>query len=88
MLLFDDSKKLEKAFEKVFGEEAAVILAHVFERADEKWRHDLVTKADLMTAKAEMQSETAKTKIDIIRWLVGGLFAQSALLVAVIVFLK
>jgi hypothetical protein len=43
MLLFDDSKKLEKAL----GEEAAVVLVHVFERADDAWRRDLATKTDM-----------------------------------------
>ena len=37
MLLFDDSKKLEKAL----GEEAAAVIAHIFEKADDKWRHEL-----------------------------------------------
>ena len=52
MLLFDDSKRLEKAL----GEEAAAVLVHAFEKADEKWRRDLATKADLMEARAEMQA--------------------------------
>ena len=38
MLLFDDSKKLEKAL----GEEAAAVLAHAFEKADENWRQRLI----------------------------------------------
>ena len=76
MLLFDDSKKLEKAL----GEEAAAVLAHVFEKADEKWRQELATKADL-------EIGLAKTKNDILRWMVGGFLAQTALLVAVLAFL-
>ncbi len=77
MLLFDDSKKLEKAL----GEEAAAVIAHVFERADEKNRQDLTTKMDLEVG-------LAKTKNDILRWIVGGFLAQTALLVAVMAFLK
>ena len=73
MLLFDDSKKLEKAL----GEEAAAVIAHVFEKADEKWRRDLATKADLATSENR-----------ILRWMVGGFLAQTALLVAVMAFLR
>lgn len=88
MLLLDDSKKLEQAFEKALGEEAAVILTRTIEVAHAKWKYDFDTKADLMTTQVELRSENAKVKSDIIRWMVGGLFAQSALLVAVIAFLK
>jgi len=77
MLLFDDSKKLEKAL----GEEAAAVLAHIFEKADEKWRHELATKQDL-------EIGLARAKHDILRWMVGGFIAQTALLVAVMAFLR
>ncbi len=91
MLLFDDSKKLEK----VLGEEVAAVIAHVFEKADETWRQDLATKADLALTKAELKEEIAAVRVemhtmkhDILRWMVGGFIAQSALLVAVMAFLK
>ena len=73
MLLFDDSKRLEKAL----GEEAASAIAHVLERADEKWRRDLATKADLAAAENR-----------ILRWMAGGFIAQTALLVAILAFLR
>jgi hypothetical protein len=78
MLLFDDSKKLEKAL----GEEAAAVLAHVFERADDQWRHELATKAGLLATKTELQADLAATENRILRWMVGGFLAQTALLVA------
>lgn len=88
MLLFDDSKKLEKAL----GEEAAAVLAHVFERADDKWRQELATKSDLekglLITKSELQAEISKAKHDILRWMVGGFIAQTALLIAVLAFLR
>jgi hypothetical protein len=88
VLLFDDSKALEKAL----GEEAAAVIAHVFEKADEKWRGELATKSDLQEGllRLEMQFDKriAETKHDILRWIVGGFIAQSALLIAVIAFLK
>ena len=73
MLLFDDSKKLEKAL----GEEAAAAIAHAFEKADEKWRRELATKTDLQAV-----------KVDILRWMVGGFIAQTALLIAILAILK
>ena len=77
MLLFDDSKKLEKAL----GEEAAAVLPHVFEKADENWRRDLATKADLVIG-------LTRTKHEILRWMVGGFIAQTALIVAILAFLR
>ena len=77
MLLFDDSKRLEKAL----GEEAASAIAHVFERAEENWRRELATKKDL-------EIGLAKIKVDILRWMVGGFIAQTALLVAILSFLR
>ena len=68
MLLFDDSKRLEKAL----GEEAASAIAHILERADENWKRELATKADLMAVENRL-----------IKWMVGGFLAQTALLVAV-----
>ena len=95
MLLFDDSKKLEKAL----GEEAAAAIVHVFERADDNWKRELATKADLMEVKAdlmmvkkELESRfevgLANTKHDILRWMVGGFLAQTAILIAILAFLR
>ena len=91
MLLFDDSKKLEKAL----GEEAAAVIAHVFERADEHWRRELATKADLMQVRSELKEEIAAVRVemhsmkhDILRWMVGGFVAQAVLLIAVMAFLR
>jgi len=98
MLLFDDSKKLEKAL----GEEAAAVLVHVFERADEKWRQELATKADLMALEnrlieriagadnriAAAEVRIAAAEVRILRWMTGGFIAQTALLVAIMAFLK
>lgn len=72
MLLFDDTKKLEKAL----GEEAAAVIARVFEKADEKARQDfekarreLATKDDLELRLAETEArltaEVAKSKAEL-----------------------
>ena len=89
MLLFDDSKKLEKAL----GEEAAAVIAHIFEKADEKLRQELTTKTDLQMLLERIEhmatkAELAATENRILRWMVGGFLAQTALLVAVMAFMR
>ena len=84
MLLFDDSKKLEKAL----GEEAAAVIAHVFEKADAKWRQDLATKADLSETKAELRAEIAQAKHEILKWVVGVAIGQTAVILAVMALLR
>jgi len=84
MLLFDDSKKLEKAL----GEEAAAVLAHIFEKADESWRRDLATKADLIEAKAELRVEIQAMKNELIKWMMGGFIALGAFLFAAMALLR
>ena len=80
MLLFDDSKRLEKAL----GAEATAVLAHVFEKADEQWRRDLATKADLMEVRLEIQA----VRNDLIKWMVGGFVALGAFLLAAMTLMK
>lgn len=84
MLLFDDSKKLEKAL----GEEAAAVLAHVFERADEKWKQELATKADLQEVRNDLIERISDVKHELIKWMVGGYITLGAFLVAAMAFFK
>jgi len=84
MLLFDDSKKLEKAL----GEEAAAAIAHVFEKTDDNWRRELATKADLKAEAQGLRVEMQAMENRILRWMVGGFLAQTALLVAILAFLR
>lgn len=84
MLLFDDSKKLEKAL----GEDAASVIAHVFERADEKWRQEIATKADLKDEMQKLRVEIADVKHEILKWIIGLAIAQSALVIAIVSFLR
>jgi serine phosphatase RsbU (regulator of sigma subunit) len=57
MLLFDDSKALEKAV----GLEAASVIVRIFEKTDEKWRQELATKADLQEARNDLIQRLAET---------------------------
>ena len=72
-----------------------------FERADEKWRSELATKADLMEAKSELRAEIAAVRSEItavrteiansraetIKWTAGMLIAQAALVATMVKFL-
>lgn len=80
MLLFDDSKKLEKAL----GEEAAAVIAHIFEKADEKSRLELATKMDLAETEARLMAEIAKSRAEIIKWVAGLLMAQAAVIATLV----
>ncbi len=91
MLLFDDSKKLEKAL----GEEAASVIAHVFEKADEKTKLELATRADLekgmLAVRADMEKlELRMEKMELrlkhdITLRLGAMTAASVAIVAVLV---
>jgi len=50
-LLFDDTKKLEKAL----GEEAAGVIIGILEKQDEAAKRDLATKADLERGLRELE---------------------------------
>ena len=91
MLLFDDSKKLEQTL----GAEAAAVIAHVFEKADEKWRRDLATKADLQAVRndlieriSDVRVEMQAMKNELIKWMMGGFIALGAFLLAAMAFLR
>ena len=95
MLLFDDSKKLEKAL----GEEAAAVIVHVFEKMSADSKRELATRADLelrlAELKAELAAEIAKTKAELaaeiarsraetIKWTAGMLIAQAAVVATLV----
>jgi hypothetical protein len=102
MLLFDDSKRLEKAL----GEEAASAIAHALEQAEDQWRQDLATKADVQLSTALLRNEIsgvrtelkednanlrislANTKNELLRWTITALVAQTALIATIMALLK
>jgi hypothetical protein len=86
-LLFDDSKKLEKAV----GPEAAEVIAKLFEAQDEVIRKDLATRHDIALIQkdialfqADVDKKLAETKASIIMWVAGMLVAQSAIIAALV----
>jgi len=84
MLLFDETKALEKAL----GEEAAATLARVFEKRDTENKRELATKADLELKLAEVEArlvaEIAKSKAETVKWIAGLLMAQAAVIAALV----
>lgn len=60
-LLFDDTKRLEKAL----GEEAAGVLINILEKQDEQAKRELATKQDLRELELRLLAEMAKMKNDL-----------------------
>lgn len=60
-LLFDDSKRLEKAL----GEEAAGVLINILEKQEEEAKRELATKQDLRELELRLLAEMAKMKNDL-----------------------
>ena len=77
-LLFDDSKRLEKAL----GEEAAGVLISILEKQDEEAKREIATKHDLRETELRLLAEMAKlnadTKADILKWVAAMLIGQAA----------
>jgi hypothetical protein len=84
MLLFDDSKALEKAL----GTEAATVIVRVFEKLDEQQRRELVTKADLelhlSETEARLKAEIHASRAETIKVVAGLLVVQAAAITALI----
>jgi hypothetical protein len=49
---------------------------------------ELATKADLMTVRSELVERIAASEVRVLRWMVGGFLAQTALLTAILAILK
>ena len=76
-LLFDDSKRLEKAL----GEEAAGVLINILEKQDEEAKRELATKHDLREVELRLMAEMLRMKNDLtVR--MGALLAASVGIIA------
>ncbi len=47
---------------------------------------EIATKSDLISAKNELSKEIADTKAEILKWMIGMLFAQGAFIASIIKF--
>jgi hypothetical protein len=80
-LLFDDTKKLEKAL----GEEAAGVLIGILEKQEEDSRRDIATKQDLREAELRLTAEMMRMKNDLtVR--MGALLAATVAVIAALKF--
>lgn len=80
-LLFDDTKKLEKAL----GEEAAGVLITILEKQDEEAKRELATKQDLRELELRLTAEMMRMKNDLtVR--MGALLAATVAVIAALKF--
>ncbi|WP_165178149.1 DUF1640 domain-containing protein [Desulfovibrio sp. ZJ369] len=89
---FDTLGYFEKLKAAGFTEEQAKVqveaMQGVVRSYDEASRKELATKGDLQDVRTELKEEIANTKHEILKWMMATMVAQTALLVAVIAFLK
>ena len=86
------AKKLQGlGFSPEQAEGFAQLQQEVIRSYDEASRKDLATKGDIQDVRMEIQSvrvEMQAMKHDILRWMVGGFLAQTAVIVAILSFLR
>lgn len=89
---FDSLAYFEKLKASGVPEEQARVQANAFRDfsniQDEKARNELATKMDVLQAEMRLSERIEAGKHEMLKWLVGLLITQSALLVAVFAFLK
>ncbi|MFI3272693.1 MAG: hypothetical protein R3Y11_11435 [Pseudomonadota bacterium] len=73
-----------------FSQEQADAMAQVQHKAMQEMvaTRELATKADLERTKNELMERIAESKHETLKWLMGMLLAQTALLIGVIAFIK
>lgn len=89
---FDTLGYFEKLKDAGFTEKQAKVqveaMQGVVQSYDEASRKELATKGDLHDVRTELKEEIANTKHEILKWMMATMVAQTALIVAVIAFLK
>ena len=87
-IIFDSLDYFEKLKDAGFTEKQAKVQASVLQTAlnmhDETSRKELATKGDIQ----DVRNELKDTKHEILKWMIATMVAQTALIVAVIAFLK
>lgn len=87
------AKKLEEAgFTRPQAEAQASILRDILAMQDEAARKELATKIDVVEAemkiKAELAEKIESSKHEILKWMMGMLIAQTAMILLVLAFIK
>ena len=76
---------------EVQAQAQAEVIQSVIKNYDEVTRKNLATKGDIVRLElkiAETNERINNSKIDLIKWIIGLLFAQSALIVGIMAFMK
>ncbi len=89
---FDSLGYFEKLKNAGVPEEQARVQAAAFREfsaiQEENARTELATKMDVMQAEMRLTEKIENSKHEILKWMMGMMVAQSALIVAVLAFLK
>jgi hypothetical protein len=74
---------IPKPLRLILGEEATDSLVTVINNVDQEGRKDLATKADIQLVRAEIQQVKTELKAEnqLLRWMIGFIFAGVASLV-------
>ena len=87
-ITFDTLAFVKRLKSAGFNDNQAEIQAQAINQALSDFQNsrlnELSTKADLFTAKAELQTEIAKAKSEIIKWVAGMLVAQAAIVATLV----
>lgn len=90
--IFDALAYFEKLKTAGVPEEQARVQANAFRDfsaiQEEKARNELATKMDVLQAEMRLSEKIEAGKHEVLKWLIGLLLTQSALLVAIFAFLK
>ncbi len=88
-ITFDSLKYFEKLKEAGVPEAQARVQATIQKEALEEIinAQEFATKQDLQLGLAELRNEIAETKHELLKWIIGIAFAQTALIVGVMAFL-
>lgn len=89
---FDSLAYFEKLKASGVPEEQARVQANAFRDfsniQDEKARNELATKMDVLQAEMRLSEKIEAGKHETLKWLIGLIIAQSAMLIAIFAFLK
>jgi len=82
-ITFDTHRFITKLKESGLTESQAVAISEAFKEAHGE--AEVATKYDLELMKAELRKDIAETRADLIRWVVGAGFLQTALIAALLI---
>ncbi len=89
---FDTLDYFEKLKDAGVPEAQAKVQVEIMQNAVQNYdaasRKELTTKADLLALDNKLSEKLSETKHELIKWLIGAMLAQTALIVAIMAFMK